>query len=122
VIFRPENVALRHRITAATIARVAPVLAVIIAQGCQEGVFDTPDPLGTAELLLHLGTAAQDTIVRAIAQADRGETEEAAALLEGRLRLVEVAFNRVLGLPDRAVSLAEPGFAAAVLRAAPVEG
>jgi AcrR family transcriptional regulator len=122
VIFRPENVALRHRITAATITRVAPALAAIIAQGCQEGVFDTPDPLGTAELLLHLGTAAHDTIVRAIAQADRGETEEAAALLEGRLRLVEVAFNRVLGLPDHAVSLAEPGFAAAVLRAAPVEG
>lgn len=121
VIFRPENVALRQRVTAATIARVAPVLATILAQGGREGVFDTPDPLGTAELLLHLGTAAHDTIARAIALADDGAPDEAAALLDSRLRLVEQAFNRVLGLPDGALSLAEPGFAKAVLCAAPAD-
>jgi AcrR family transcriptional regulator len=115
VIFRPENIALRHRITAATIARVAPILAVIVEQGCREGVFDSPDPLGSAELLLQLGTIAHDTIARAIEAADAGDVDAAAEMLERRLRLVELAFNRVLGLPDGTVTIAEPGFAAAVV-------
>jgi AcrR family transcriptional regulator len=117
VLFRPENASLRQRVTAATIARVAPVLATILEQGRREGVIDTPDPLGTAELLLHLGTATHDTIARALTTADAGSLDEAAEMLDGRLRLVEQAFNRVLALPDGTVSLTEPGFAAAVLRA-----
>lgn len=117
VLFRPENAALRQRVTAATIARVAPVLAQILERGRREGVFDTPDPLGTAELLLHMGTAAHDTIARSIAVADSGALAEAATMLEQRLRLLEQAFSRVLGLPDGTISLGEPGFAEAVLRA-----
>lgn len=122
VLFRPENAALRQRVTAATIARVAPVLAVILEQGRREGVFDTDDPLGTAELLLHLGTVAHDTIARALAAVDAGSPDPAAEMLERRMRLVEQAFNRVLALPDGTVSLTEPGFAAAVLRAHPSAG
>jgi hypothetical protein len=83
---------------------------------------DTPDPLGTAELLLHLGTAAHDTIARALAAADAGAPGAAGAaadMLERRLHLVEQAFTRVLALPDGTVAFTEPGFAAAVLRADP---
>ena len=119
VLFRPENAALRQRVTAATIARVAPVLAAILEQGRQEGVFDTPDPLGTAELLLHLGTASHDSIARALAAADAGSLDQASEMLDVRLRLLEQAFSRVLALPDGTVSLTEPGFAAAVLSAEP---
>ena len=106
-------------VTAATIARVAPVLAAILEQGRREGVFDTPDPVGTAELLLHLGTAAHDTIARALAAADAGSLDQAAEMLDRRLHLVEQAFNRVLALPEGTLSLTEPGFAAAVLRLEP---
>ena len=119
VLFRPENASLRQRVTAATIARVAPVLAQIIERGRQEGVFDTPDPLGTAELLLHLGTAVHDTIARALAAADAGAPDRAREMLDRRLALVEQAFNRVLALPDGTLSLTEPGFAAAVIRVKP---
>jgi len=117
VIFRPENAALRQRVTEATISRVAPVLAVILERGWREGKFDTTDPLGTAELLLHMGTAVHGTIARAIAVADNGSLAEAVDILQQRLQLLEQAFSRVLGLPHGTISLAEPGFVDALLRA-----
>lgn len=114
-VFRSENLALRYRINAATIAKVAPVLAEVLEAGKREGVFDIPDARGCAEMLLHLGTGVHDTIAGAIEASERGEVEEAVAMLERRLRLFELAFNRVLGLPDDAVALVEPGFARAVV-------
>ena len=115
VIFRPENLTLRHRINAATISKVAPVVAEILERGVGEGVFETPDPLGTAEMLLLIGTGVHDTIARAIEAYEHGSEQAAANQLNGRLQLYEMAFNRVLGLEDDRVSLVEPGFAAAVL-------
>ena len=114
-IFRPENLVLRHRISALTIARTAPVLARILEEGVREGVFDTPDPAGTADLLLHLGTGVHDVIAWAIAESGAGRTKPAAQRLERRLRLYETAFNRVLGLDDDTISIVEPGFANAIL-------
>ena len=114
-VFRPENIGLRYRINAATIAKVAPLLAQVLEEGMKEGLFDIPDARGCAEMLLHLGTGVHDTIAWAIEESERGRTEEAAEALERRLRLFELAFNRVLGLPDDAVSLVEPGFANAVV-------
>jgi AcrR family transcriptional regulator len=114
VMLRPENLPLRHRINTATIARVAPILARIIAQGVEQGIFDTPDPLGTAELLLHLGTGVHDAIGNAVEQAKRGDIEAAANTIERRLELFQTAFNRILRLPDDAVRIVEPGFARAV--------
>ena len=119
VIFRPGNLPLRHRISAATIAKVAPALARILAEGARDGTLDTPDPLATAEMLLQLGTVVHDTIARAIEASERGAHADAAEMLDRRLVLYEVAFNRVLGLQDHAVSLVEPGFAAAVVSSSP---
>lgn len=114
-IFRPENLALRHRITALTIERTAPVLARILDEGAREGVLDTPDPAATAELLLHLGTGVHDVIAWAVAESHSGRTDAASEALERRLRLYETAFNRVLGLDDDTISIVEPGFARAIL-------
>ena len=114
-IFRPENLILRYRISALTIARTAPVLARILEEGMREGVLDSPDPAGTAELLLHLGTGVHDVIAWAIAESDAGRSDAASAALERRLRLYETAFNRVLGLDDDTISIVEPGFARAIL-------
>jgi len=118
VLLRPENLLLRHRINAATIGRVAPILAKIIEQGVEEGVLDTPDPLGTAEMLLHLGTVVHDVMAIALEFETHGAVEVAIEMLDRRLGLYEVAFNRILGLPDHAIRLVEAGFARAVIAAA----
>jgi AcrR family transcriptional regulator len=117
VAFRPENFVLYHRINAAVVAVMTPVLARIIAQGVAEGVFDTPDPRATAEILLLLGTATHNAVARAIAASSNEELDKAIEELDRRVQLQGLAFDRILGVPDGSIRLVEPGFARAVLSA-----
>lgn len=51
-LHRPCNVALHTRQLAVTFAKMAPLIAKVIEEGCKEGVFKTEHPLESAELLL----------------------------------------------------------------------
>lgn len=51
-LHRPGNVALHTRQLAVTFAKMAPLIAKVIEEGCKEGVFKTEHPLESAELLL----------------------------------------------------------------------
>lgn len=115
VLYRPENIVLFYRIHRAVAAVTAPALARIIAAGVAEGVFDTPDPLATAEMLIQINAGMHAVMSRALAQAERGEVEAASALLDHRLRLYGIAADRLLKLPDGTLRFAEPGFARAIL-------
>jgi AcrR family transcriptional regulator len=116
-VFRSENVVLYHRLNTALVAVMAPVLARIIAQGLDEGVFDTPDPQVTAEMLLSIGASSHQAVARAILASTPEERDAAADLLDRHLQLQGLAIDRILGLPDGTVRFAEPGFARAVLAA-----
>jgi AcrR family transcriptional regulator len=118
-LFRPENIVLYHRINAAVMGLMTPVLARIIAQGVDEGIFHTPDPVGTAGMVMQLGAAAYGVIARALQATSEHEIEEAADTLENLLRLHGVAIDRILGLPEGTLHVVEPGFARAVMMAVP---
>lgn len=117
VVFRPENLMLYHRINAASIAVMRPVLAGIIAQGKAEGRFAVPDPEAAAEIILHLGASTHDAVARAIAATGTAEAEAAIEALDRRLRFHGVAVDRILGLPDGSLTFVEPGFTRAVMTA-----
>jgi AcrR family transcriptional regulator len=117
VLFRRENLVLFHRINAAMGALFIPVLAKIIAQGVAEGTFHTFDPEGVAEMLLQLGGATHDLVARAVAAGSVDQMNEAIGGLEQRVRLYEIALDRILGLPDGSVRLAAPGYIRAVMTA-----
>ena len=116
-IFRPENIVLYHRISAASMLIMTPLLARIIAQGVEEGIFRTPDPVGTAEMVLQLGAAAYGVIARALNATSEHEIEEAADTLENLLKLHGVAIDRILCLPEGSVRLVDPGFVRAMMMA-----
>jgi len=116
-IFRPENIVLYHRISAAAMAMMTPPLARIIAQGVAEGIFRTPDPVGTAQMILQLGAAAYGVIARALAATSKHEIEKAAATLENLLKLHGVAIDRILCLPEGSVRLVDRGFVRAIMMA-----
>ena len=118
-IFRPENIVLYHRVSAAGMALMTPLLARIIAQGVEEGIFRTPDPVGTAEMVLQLGAAAYGVIARALQATSEHEIEEAADTLENLLKLHGVAIDRILCLPEGSVRLVDPGFVRAMMMAQP---
>jgi AcrR family transcriptional regulator len=116
-IFRSENIVLYHRISAAGMAMMTPPLARIIAQGVEEGIFRTPDPAGTAEMILQLGAAAYGIIARALNAKSKREAEEAAYNLENLLKLHALAIDRILCLPEGSVQIIEPGFVRAMMTA-----
>lgn len=117
VVFRPENLLLYHRINAASIAVMRPVLAGIIAQGKNEGVFTVPDADAAAEIVLHLGASTHDAVARAIAASGTAEEDAAIEALDQRLRFHGIAVDRILGLPDGSLTFVEPGFTRAVMTA-----
>jgi AcrR family transcriptional regulator len=119
VVFRPANVVLYHRLNAAVLGVMVPVLAGIIEQGRKEGIFDTPDATATAEIVLQLGTSTYTAVARAIEASGTGEAGAAADALDERLRLQGIAIDRILGLPDGSIAFVEPGFARAVMAARP---
>lgn len=49
---RPGNIGMHTRQLAVTLTGLAPLYASVIQQGCEEGVFQTANPLESAELIL----------------------------------------------------------------------
>ncbi|RCS23844.1 TetR/AcrR family transcriptional regulator [Phyllobacterium salinisoli] len=117
VIFRPENVVLFHRIDRAVTAVVAPILTGILAEGTEQGILDAPDPKAVAEMLLQFRLSMGPVMHEAMQQAKDGNIDEAANMLEERMRLYGLAIDRVLKLPDGTIEMAEKGFARALLDA-----
>lgn len=115
VIFRPENIVLFHRMDQAVTAVVTPALADILRQGAEQGVFDAPNPLPFAEMLLQLRLSIGAAMNQALQQAKAGDVDAAAEALNERLRLYGLAVDRVLKLPDGTIEMAEKGFARALI-------
>jgi hypothetical protein len=91
------------------------VLARILEQGEKEGVFDVPDPLAAAEIVLQLGTTIQAAMGRALAAAGTEDAAAAIQALEARLRFHGLAVERILGLPRGSIRFLEPDTVAAVI-------
>jgi AcrR family transcriptional regulator len=116
-LFRPENFVLYHRVTAATSALVAPVLVDLIKRGVEDGTFKTFDPEGVADMMMQLSTATHGMVVRALAAGNSQQLEDTINAMEQRIRLYEIALDRILGLPDGSVCMAEPGYMRALFMA-----
>jgi AcrR family transcriptional regulator len=117
VIFRPENLLLYHRINAASMAVMRPVLTRIVVEGIAEGVFAVPEPGAAAEIILCIGASTHDIMARTIAASGTAEEDAAIEALDQRLRFCGIAVDRILGLPDGSVPFIEPGFTRAVMTA-----
>ena len=64
VLYRDENIIIRHKLQTYSAALTAPLLSKLIEQGVAEGVFDNAYPSECAELLLHLGNTIGETNAR----------------------------------------------------------
>ncbi|WP_439499744.1 TetR/AcrR family transcriptional regulator [Bosea sp. (in: a-proteobacteria)] len=115
VLFRPENIVLYHRVNAASITVMLPVLTRIIAQGKAEGAFDVPDAEAAAEIVLQIGASTHGAVARTIMAAGTPEAEAAIEALDARFRFLGIAADRILGLPDGSLTFVEPGFTRAVM-------
>ncbi|MBZ9850051.1 TetR/AcrR family transcriptional regulator [Mesorhizobium sp. CA14] len=116
-MFRPENLVLFHRINLAAGAAFSPLLVEIIKQGVADGTFRTFDPEGVADIVMQFGMATHDVVAKAIVGGSNADMDMAIEALEKRVRLYEIALDRILGLPDGSIRIGEPGYVRAVMTA-----
>jgi TetR/AcrR family transcriptional regulator, cholesterol catabolism regulator len=118
-LLRPDNAHLYGRILAVEQALFRPLLTRLISDGVAEGVFDTFDPEGVADMIYGLAARTNSNIVEVLQAADEPARERAIDRLTTRFRLHGVAIDRVLGLPDGSIATLSRAQVEAMLAALP---
>jgi AcrR family transcriptional regulator len=108
-VFQSSNIVLFDRVRRAITAEVGPVLADLVREGVDEGVFNVPDPESCVEIILHLNAAAYDAIASVLKERDSGQPGEALDRLYRMMHMQGIAVDRLLGLPDGSITWIEPG-------------
>jgi AcrR family transcriptional regulator len=100
VLLRDENAPMLRKIQALATSLCVPLLADIIRQGIDEGVFDPPNPEETARLILQLSLTTQGAQLRTQLLE---MSEEALGALQQRADLFIEMLERMLGAPNGSV-------------------
>jgi TetR/AcrR family transcriptional regulator, cholesterol catabolism regulator len=118
-LLRPDNAHLYGRIVAVEEAQFRPMLTRLISDGVADGLFDTFDPEGVADMIYGLAARTNSNVLEVLQAADESAREAAIDRLTTRFRLHGLAIDRVLGLPDGSVSALTRAQVEAMLAALP---
>lgn len=99
-LLKPHNQFLFRQIIAIWEDLFRPVLTEVIAQGVDEGVFDTTDPEGVGDIIQGFAASMQTNLARVFNAPDATSRDGAIDDAVKRLNLYGVATDRILGLPD----------------------
>lgn len=96
VVYRDENVIIRHKMNSRVVGKLSPVLAEIISQGIAERTFDAEEAEDTAEMILRFINAMAEMQAASFVAAagDPGELE----LIMRRSELSMSAIEKMLGV------------------------
>jgi AcrR family transcriptional regulator len=100
-----ENTLMRDKMWQGMMARLAPLLAVIIRQGKEEGVFAVTSPDETARVMVAIMHGLNDTAVRSFVDRQTGEITLDA--VENLLDAYLEALERILGVPAGSLVLVD---------------
>ncbi len=106
VLAKDENVILVHKMQNRIQVEMAPVFAEIIAQGVEEGVFETDFPQTSAEICLAITQSNADQMMALVLHP--AEYDDPAELFLQRYTAVQVAIERVLGAPPGSIYMVNP--------------
>jgi hypothetical protein len=105
VMQKDENVLLQCKVRTQTVHMVSSEFARIIAQGIEEGVFETESADDSAEIALSIMQTLYDTFVGILL--NPSDDDNPAALARRKITSVETAIERVLGAPQGSLSLTD---------------
>jgi TetR/AcrR family transcriptional regulator, cholesterol catabolism regulator len=77
----------------------------VIFEGVDEGVFDTFDAEGVADMILGLAARVNANVVQILDATDESSRVQAVTVLTTRFKLHGIAVDRVLGLPDGSITV-----------------
>ena len=103
VWYADENALARQKVTSAGFSRLTPMLTSIIRQGIQEGVFTTPYPDLTGEVVLSLMQGLGDSYSRTLLSFEPGGGD--LSRLERIVGAYTDALERSLGAPGGSLTL-----------------
>jgi TetR/AcrR family transcriptional regulator, cholesterol catabolism regulator len=103
-LLRPDNARLYGRILTVEERLFLPLLTRLISEGVAQGVFDTFDPEGVADMIYGLAGRTNSTILDVLHACDEPARDRAIDVLTTRFRLHGLAVDRILGLPDGSVT------------------
>jgi TetR/AcrR family transcriptional regulator, cholesterol catabolism regulator len=103
-LLRPDNAHLYGRILAVEQGLYRPLLTQVISAGVADGIFDTFDPEGVADLIYGLAARTNSNIVEVLDAIDESALDRAIDALTTRFRLHGLAVDRILGLPDGSIT------------------
>lgn len=101
VIYRDENAIIRQKMNERTVKSFSPVLAKIISQGIEGGVFDVEYPEETAEMIMRFTSAMSE--MQAAPFKRLGEDPQVLGPILRRAKLYLGAIERILGAPAGSV-------------------
>ena len=100
-----ENLLLRYKLQTRALQLLSPEFAKIIAQGVEEGVFDTGFVEESAGITLSIMQSLADPLYGILLNPDN--YEDPVALLRRKIAAVETAVERVLGAPPGSLSFVD---------------
>lgn len=106
-LFRAENVRLYEKTQRAVTGVVRPILIRIIAEGVAEQTFETSDSENAADTIMHLLTANRDLLTELYNTRDARRFRALGETLMGKLRYTATVIDRILGLPEGSIELAD---------------
>jgi TetR/AcrR family transcriptional regulator, cholesterol catabolism regulator len=102
-LLRTENAHLYRRIVAVSEDLFRPLLTRVISDGVAEGVFNTFDPEGVADMIQSLAASTNQKVLDVLDAAEKPARRRAIDALTTRFRLHALAVDRVLGLADGSI-------------------
>jgi len=106
-LFRAENVQLYEKTQRAVTDVVRPILTRIIVEGVAERTFETPDPESAAETIMHLMSSHKSLLTEIYYTRDAMEFRRLAEKLHAKMRYLATVIDRILGLPEGSIELAD---------------
>ena len=103
--YRDDNAIVRQKLIMRGTKQIKPLLAEIVHQGIQEGVFSTFYPEQVSEVVLSLGLALGDTLGQLLLSSESGYDD--LQHIECTVAAYNDALERVLGAPKDSLSLAD---------------
>ncbi len=105
VLYKDENIILRHKIYMSNVDLLVPEFAKIIQQGVEEKVFNTPFPRKAARLIFELAQILGDSTAKLFLEMD--ENPEVVEKIKNEIELYENAIERIVGAKKGSVNIVD---------------
>ncbi len=100
VMYRDDNIILRHQLNRFSLAAAGPVIGQIIAQGVGTGIFHTPDPQRCARAIMSSFITAGEVMADLLLRILDGENTATIAQLQEEITFIEHTIGRMLGVAE----------------------